>query len=363
MNRRRSAIGVLIVEDSTTVRTLLEHMVDRDPRLELLGSVASGEAALRAIATLEPDVVSMDVRLPGMSGLDATREIMRSRPTPIVVVAADVDDAESMISINALRAGALSVVEKPAGLGTGDLSGISKRICDQLAIMSEVKLVRQRRVPAPTPPRNPLTRGRLVSGPRNGGGDGFELLGVAASTGGPNALPKLFTELGGDFPLPIALVQHITDSFAQSFVTWLDGVVPQTVVFVDEDGCDPVAGRVYAALPGKHLCARGGRLVLEDGPMVCNQLPSASVLFETMARSVGCRSLAIVLTGMGSDGAQGMRAIFDAGGYTIAESRETALVSGMPDSARATGGVTESLPLYEIAARVRDLTMAQRITA
>lgn len=361
MTACRKPIRVLIVEDSTTVRTLIEEMIKADPRLEILDSVASGEAAIRSLARRKPDVISMDIRLPGMSGLDATREIMRTRPTPIVVVAANVDDAESRISIRALRAGALSVVEKPAGLGEGDLSAISKRLCDQLVIMSEVKLVRQQRLPSGDDGHALPPAPRLRE--RGGRGDSFALLGIAASTGGPNALPSLFHELGAEFNLPVALVQHISESFFQSFVKWLDSVIPQQVVVVDETRRELAAGHVYLAPSGRHLCVSGSHLVAESGPLVSGQCPSGTVLFQTMASNLGARAVAVILTGMGSDGANGMRCVYEAGGYTIAESRETAIVSGMPDSALALGAVIEALPLPDIARRLRELTTNQRISA
>lgn len=339
---------VLIVEDSLTVRTLLEHVIGNDPRLEVAASVATAEEALRLLPAVRPDVISLDVRLPGMNGLDATRRIMTDHPTPIVIVSANVDGDDFKISMNALSAGAVTVVEKPVATTMEDYVALAERLCRQLAIMSEVHVIRQRHGrPAAAAARE---RSRLPEYPAEPRGD-YRVLGVVASTGGPSALVKLLGALGSDFPLPIVLVQHITPSFMSGFVAWLDEMVPLRVVAA-EDGDIAVAGTVYVAPADRHLEVHAGRLRLVQGPPVSSQKPSGTVLLRSLARSYGRHALAVILTGMGDDGATGLGEVREAGGHTIAEDESTAVVYGMPAVAVRLGAASEQLPLHEIGPRL-----------
>ena len=351
-------IRVMIVEDSRPVREMLEYIIGADARLEVAASVGSAEEALRRLDTVSPDVISMDIRLPGMNGFEATQRIMAEKPTPIVVVSASVESEELKISMNALRAGALSVMEKPVSTHHRDYAALAERLCTQLVIMSEVRVIRQRvrrhlGVQAITPavpaaPPSPLVT--AVAGT-------FHLLGIVASTGGPNALVKLLAGLGGNVPVPIVLVQHITPSFLSGFVSWLAGISPMPVVQAT-DGVRPKPGQIYVAPADAHLVVDGNCLRLENSAPVCMQRPSGTVLFRSMARTVGPKVLGVLLTGMGEDGAAGLRAIREAGGYTIAEDETTAVVYGMPAAAVNMGAVCESLPLDEIAPRISQLLLA-----
>lgn len=346
---------VLIVEDSLTARTLLEHVIGNDPRLEVAASVATAEEALRVLPAVKPDVISLDIRLPGMNGLEATRLIMTDHPTPIVVVSANVDADDFKISMNALSAGAVTVVEKPASTTMQDYATLAERLCRQLAIMSEVHVIRQRHGRSTAPAAvGSRERPRPVDGPVESRGD-YRVLGLVASTGGPSALVKLLSALGADFSLPIVLVQHITPSFMAGFVAWLDDMVPLKVVAA-EDGDIAVAGTVHVAPADRHLEVHGGRLRLVQGPPVSSQKPSGTVLLRSLARNYGRHALAVILTGMGDDGASGLSAVRDAGGHTIAEDESTAVVYGMPAVAVRLGAVSEQLPLYEIGPRLLGLS-------
>jgi len=304
---------------------------------------------------VSPDVISMDIRLPGMNGFEATQRIMAEKPTPIVVVSSSVEAQDLKISMNALRAGALSIVEKPRGTSHEDYEALAEQICTQLAIMSEVTVFRQklnRRMPVGLEPAPSLpTPPEAIMAPALGR---FRMMGVVASTGGPKALTVLLNGLGSGFPLPVLLVQHITGAFLAGFVSWLDGVCPLPVS-VAEEGEVPEPGQVYVAPADRHLCLAGACLHLGQGEAICSQRPSGTVLFESMARSQAHESLAVLLTGMGADGAQGMKAVRDAGGYTIAQDEESSVVYGMPGSAVELDAVCESLPIDDLAARVLDL--------
>jgi two-component system chemotaxis response regulator CheB len=345
----KKKIKVLIVEDSLVVRELLKHIIGSDARFQVLAAVESAEQCLDLLETESPDIISLDIRLPGMNGLDATLQIMSKRPTPIVVVAAQVDDDELNIAMNALRAGALSVVEKPVGVTNVAFESMAAKLCTQLAIMSQVKVVRQgidrglRFGTSDLPPPKPVMRP-----------GSYAMVGIVSSTGGPQALVQLLGGLGKDFPLPILLVQHITSSFLDGFVSWLSSTTPFQVKIAREDE-RPLPGHVYVAPIDQHIALVHGSLAILDSPPVCGQKPSGSVLFTSMARELGNKAVGVVLTGMGADGADGLSDIFNAGGYTLAEDSSTCVVFGMPAAARKAGAVREMLPLPTIAARLRDL--------
>lgn len=357
-------IRVMIVEDSAVVRLLLQHIIGSDPRFEIVSMAESAEEALAGLERVKPDVISLDIRLPGMNGLDATLKIMSTRPTPIVVVAASVEGDELNIAMNALRAGAVAVVEKPVGTSSEDYQRVAQHLCSQLATMSQVKVIRQgaRRglsfgsaqppvpevpqpaVPAPRPVR-PAGIARVV--------------GLVASTGGPNALTRILAQLPADFPVPILLVQHITASFLDGFVAWLDGMAKLKVKIADA-GEYPLAGHVYLAPVDRHLELRGGRLWHGRGDEVCSQRPSGTVLFQSMASDLGANAVGVLLTGMGSDGAAGLLELYEAGAYTIVEDASTAVVYGMPAAAMDLGAACESLPLPAIAGRLTQLVSLPR---
>jgi two-component system chemotaxis response regulator CheB len=345
-------IKVLIVEDSLVVRELLKHIVGSDSRFDLVAAVDSAEEALSLLDTLQPDVISLDIRLPGMNGLDATLQIMARRPTPIVVVAANVDDDELNIAMNALRAGALAVVEKPVGVTNAAFEGMASRLCTQLAIMSQVRVVPQRisrglsfgTAEAPVRPRRSA--------------DGYSVLGIVSSTGGPQALTQVLGGLGAGFPIPVLLVQHITASFLEGFVSWLSSVTPFNVKIACNEEV-PVAGTVYVPPADRHMILRDGRLWVTDAPPVSSQRPSGSVLLASVAQDAGKRAIGVILTGMGSDGAEGMAAMMKAGAHTIAEHESTCVVYGMPAAAAKLGAAREMVPLGDIASRVKRLVTGE----
>ena len=346
-------IRVLIVEDSKVIREFLEYIVEQDPRLEVVSAVGSAEEALRILTRVSPDVISMDIRLPGINGFEATRRIMSEKPTPIVVVSASVECEDLQITMNALQAGALTVLEKPVGTTSADYEALSQRLCTQLAIMNQVKVVRRH-----TPARSTPRAERCVAPHRAD----YRMLGIVSSTGGPNALVQLLGCLGPDFRLPIALVQHITSSFLEGFASWLESACPFSVVIVQERmRLQP--GKVYLANRDRHLRVLRGYVQVDGGDPVCAQRPSGTVLFESVADGYGRQAMGVLLTGMGEDGAQGLLRLRNQGGYTIAEHESTAVVYGMPAEAVRLGGVCESPPLPEIAPRILDLTFSKKEVA
>lgn len=351
-------VRVLVVEDSTVARMLIEEIIGNDPRLEVAASVATAEEALGILASVKPDVISLDVRLPGMNGLEATRYIMAEQPTPIVIVSASVESDDLKISMNALRAGALAVVEKPTSVTNAEYAAIANRLCRQLVIMSDVSVIRQRgRRPSSFMP-TAADVGQAV--PALSPAGGYQALGIVASTGGPNAVTTILQALGADYPLPILLVQHITPSFLGGFVNWLRDVCPFKVAIAQQEQV-VAPGYVYVPPMDRHLELAGRRLRIGEGPPESGQKPSGTVLLRSMARSLGCRALGVLLTGMGEDGAEGLKAIYDCGGHTIAEDKTTAVVYGMPAAAVRLHAVREQLPLHRIGGRLLEISRTERV--
>lgn len=355
MTARNAPIRVMIVEDSAVVRHLLTHIVSRDPRLAVAAAVESGEEALAAIDRIAPDVISMDIRLPGIDGLETIARIMSQRPTPIVVVADAVEDASLRISLNALREGALAVVEKPVAVSNASYEAVANTICTQLAIMAEVPVIRRR--------NRGLRAGEPVVPP---GVDSAtfahrpQVVAIAASTGGPPAVARVLKALPADCPVPVLVVQHMGAAFMEGFAGWLDGQSDLRVSLARGETVAE-AGRVYVAPGDRHLSLLPGLvLAISDDPPLGGQRPSASRLFASLARAVGPRAVGVLLTGMGEDGASGLVAMREAGAYTITEDVSTAVVYGMPAAAVRLGGSRVSLPLDLIGPRVLKLVQGGR---
>jgi two-component system, chemotaxis family, protein-glutamate methylesterase/glutaminase len=340
----------MLVEDSPTVRTLLCHIVDQDRRLSLAAVCASAEEAIESIDTVDPDVISMDIRLPGMDGIEATRRIMADHPTPIVVVADAVHDAALAIAMNALKAGALSVVEKPTGLGAESYASIADTIATQLYIMSQVPVIRQRSI------GEGLKRARDTHNGETGLARAQpRLIGIAASTGGPPALAAVLGALPAHFPIPILVVQHMGASFMEGFAHWLDGQTPLKVQLAQHNEL-PRPGLVHVAPGDRHMTLDAqGRIRISTEAPIASQRPAATLLFQSLAKHLGSKAAGVILTGMGEDGAKGLLELKNAGGYTIAEDASTAVVHGMPAVAAKIGAARAVLPLDQIGQRLMQL--------
>jgi two-component system chemotaxis response regulator CheB len=246
--------------------------------------------------------------------------------------------------MEAVKAGALSVVEKPVATSHAAYTGIAARLYTQLAIMSEVKVVRQR--PSARSDRDMPLR-------VNGVSSAWRLLTIGASTGGPNALLQMLGAFGGRFPLPIVIVQHMTASFLDGFARWLSGCGLPVSVVNERVLLEP--GKVYLAPGDAHVVVDAVSASPNTAPPVRGHRPAANVLFSSAARHFGSSAIGVLLTGMGDDGADGLREIRSAGGFTIAEAESTAVVYGMPAAAVSAGAVCESLPLDEIAPRILEM--------
>lgn len=335
-------IRLLIAEDSQTTRELLVSIFEASGEsIEVVGLARHGREAVDLVLRLRPDVVLMDIRMPVMEGFEATRQIMSRCPTPIVIMTAAFNVREVEISMQALRCGAVTLLQKP-GLDDPDFAQNARDFVRTVQSMADVKVVRRwnrKEQPADSSVGDvPRIKGFL---PR--------VLTVAASTGGPLALHCLLSHLSQDFPLPILVVQHIAEGFTEGLASWLDKHSALDVRMAWE-GAPVRRGQVLLACDDRHLEIKDANCVhCSDSSPVDGFRPSATVLFETAARIFGHATLGLILTGMGNDGVRGLRAIKNAGGMVLAQSEATSVVFGMPGAAVAEGLPDRVLDLDDIA--------------
>jgi two-component system, chemotaxis family, protein-glutamate methylesterase/glutaminase len=352
-------LRVLVTEDSVVARALLVSIINRDPGLEVVGEARDGEQAVKLAADLKPDVITMDVHMPKVDGLEATRQIMSETPTPIVVISA-IDPKDVKMSFEALNSGALAVLAKPSGPTAPDFNERAAEIVNTVKTMAGVRVIKRRprlaspqsTVPSPrtvAPAATTETRQPAPAARRR-----IELVAIGSSTGGPDALGKIIGALPAVAPVPILIVQHITVGFHQGLVDWLNNITPLSVK-LGEEGHRPVPGEVILA-PGEHHMAvdASKRLTLTTESPVRGHRPSATHLFRSVAKVYGANALGVILTGMGDDGADGLVELRRAGGWVIGQDEATCVVYGMPREAAARGAVTEVLPLPEIAGAIVD---------
>ncbi len=345
----KDPIRVLVVDDSAVVRKILVSMLETVPGFSVVGQARDGEEAVRLTARLRPDVVTMDIRMPVLDGLGAIRQIMSTTPTPIVVVAASVYEPDLNIAFTAIEAGALTVVEKPRGITPEAYESARDQLVTTIRLMSDVQVVTLRPDRwRPVSTDRPVDVQSTMRAPLE-----TELIAVAASTGGPGVLREIFSALPGDLSIPVVAVQHITPGFAHGFAQWLDGETSLHVALA-QDGERLEAGRVLIAPDDTHLTvAPGGVARLDRSDPVKGQRPSATRLFESVARTFGSAAVGVVLTGMGEDGADGLEDLQRAGGHVIAQDEESCVVFGMPKAAIERGVVDRVMSPDKIASVLR----------
>lgn len=338
-------IRVLVVEDSLTVRKHLVEVLRSHPDFEVVGEAEDGKGAIECCQRLRPDVVTLDMMLPGLSGLAATETIMAYCPTPIVIVSASTNRGELFKTYDALAAGAVEVIEKPRAddydvAWQGQFLALVRQVARVKVITHPRARLRALRRAAPaTVPMADEAKGA------------YRCVAIGVSTGGPQALAELLGALPAGFPLPLLVVMHIAKAFGSAFTEWLAGQLPLPVSLAEHDVPLPEPGRpgVFLAPPDYHLFVEGGRLRLNRGPEVHSCRPSVDVLFESVAQTLGPGAVGVLMTGMGRDGARGLLAIRNRGGMTIAQDEATSVVFGMPREAILLGAATHVLPLPAIA--------------
>ena len=338
-------LSVLIAEDSATQRDLMTQILETSGDLRVIGQAGDGLEAVELTRRLRPDVVVMDIRMPGIDGLEATRRIMGQRPTPIVVVSRHFDVGDVTVSMRALLAGAVAVHPKPPAPRSDGFPAYVEGLRRALRSAAAARLVRTAGLPrvGPRPAAPPPTRrwARAVAS--------------AASTGGPAALHALLSDLPAGFAVPLLVVQHIAPGFAEGFAAWLDSAGPLTVRLA-RGGETAAPGTVYIAPDDRHLLLSEGRIALSPEPAAEGFRPSASRLFASVGESLGPAAAGVILTGMGRDGVEGLRALRRAGGVVIAQDEASCVVYGMPAAAVEAGAADLVLPLAGIARQLTEWT-------
>ena len=346
-------IRVLVVEDSLTIRKRMLEVLAADPDIDIVGEASDGKRAIDLCQQLRPDVVTLDMMMPLMNGLEATEFIMAYCPTPILIVSASTNRGDLFKTYDALAAGALDALDKPKGNDADDVW--EKKLIATVKLISRIRVITH---PRARMGRMGQTPASLPDGTQTAQTqpDSSRLRAVAmgVSTGGPGAIIEVLRGLPPGFPLPIFLVMHVGKLFTPAFAEWLDAQSSVRVGYaVDGDPFPPYGdGRVLMAPPDKHLLLSQGKLRLTQDAERHSCRPSIDVLFESFAQELGAHGAGCLLTGMGRDGAAGLLAIRRAGGRTIAQDEATSVVFGMPREAILLGAAEQVLPLHQIAPRL-----------
>lgn len=341
-------INVLIVDDSKLARLVLRKILTADPEIRVIGTVENGEEALRFLAEppqgQKPDVVTMDMMMPGMDGFEATRKIMETHPLPIVITTSSYKPQEVEKTFRAIEVGAVTILEKPGAVAHRDFENACKEFRNTIKVMAGVKVVRhwpRDKKKTPRPAAAPIIH------------SDHTVLAIGASTGGTAAFQQILNLLPDDLPAPIMMVQHISGEFIAGMNQWLEKTTGFPV-HLARAGEKMRAGHVYIAPDDFHMGVMpGGVIELSRAEKEEGVRPSASYLFRSVARVYGKNAIGVLLTGMGRDGGQGLKALRDAGALTIAQDESTSTVFGMPAEAIKLGGAQYILPLKEIPIRIQ----------
>jgi two-component system chemotaxis response regulator CheB len=336
-------IRAVIVDDSMFMRTVISRLLTRDGRFEVVGEAKNGREAVELAGRMRPDVMTMDVNMPVLDGVEAVRQIMRMHPVPVVMVSAHTTEG-AQATLEALSAGAVDFVAKPSGEVSADLSLVEGELAEKLMTASNARPRTIQPFHAVAAPTAPLVTWS-PEGPR--------VAIIAVSTGGPAALARVIPALPGDLDCAVVVVQHMPPEFTAALAKRLDALSALTVAEA-ADGDRLRQGKVYIAPGGRHLNVEPpGVLRTVDTPPVNGCKPSADVTMQSAARILGYRAIGVVMTGMGRDGAEGLRAIRTAGGRTIAQDEASCVVFGMPRAAIELGVVDRVVTLEAIAAAIR----------
>lgn len=346
-------INVLIVNDSPTVAELLSYILCADPDIQVVGVARDGEDAVAASARLKPHIIVMDIHMPKLNGFEATRRIMETMPTPIIIMSASSNINEVTRTFDVLEAGALGVVRQPLGVEYSEHKPVAEEIIRAIKTMAEVKLVR-RWAGQPKP-------GNSFQNSKTGAPSlaKAKVVAIGASTGGPPALHAILSRIPKSFPVPILIVQHMAPGFISGLADWL-AQSTELIIHLATHGERPLPGRVYLAPDSRHMVVENdGRLALAEkkpGEILC---PSIARLFGSVSEVFKERAAGIILTGMGEDGARELKLMRNMGAVTIAQDKETSIVHGMPGAAIKLDAATYVLSPEEIAATLATLACAK----
>ncbi|MDR3539463.1 MAG: chemotaxis-specific protein-glutamate methyltransferase CheB [Desulfosporosinus sp.] len=335
-------IKVLIVDDSAVHQNYLTYILSSDPEIQVVGQAANGKEALEFLKLHQPDVITMDIYMPEMDGFEVTRRIMENNPLPIVIVSAVWDPMEVEKTFKAMEAGAVSLMEKPAGIGSPNSEQNAAELISMVkqAAVAKVARIRSLRVPASAPAVIPSSQRRRA---------GIKVVVLGASTGGPAAIQQFLVGLPSDFSLPILIVQHISSGFTRGLVEWLNQSSPLQV-YVATQG-EPIRGGYVYVAPEEFQMGvnNNGIIKLREDPPEHFMRPAASYLFRSALKAFSNATAGILLTGMGVDGAAELKLIKDAGGVTFAQNHNSSIIHGMPGEAIRLNGADYVLSPRDIA--------------
>jgi two-component system chemotaxis response regulator CheB len=333
-------LRVLVVDDSALMRKLIPKIIERDDSIEVVGTAMDGNFGLKKIEDLAPHVITLDLEMPGLNGIDTLKEIMRRWRLPVIVVSSH-STAGAAITLKALGLGAFDFVAKPQDV-SARMPEIAQELISKIKAAAQSKGVRTQFLPETAPAQ----KSRKQSGTAP-----TRIVAIGVSTGGPNALQYLLSQLPAEFPASILIVQHMPDGFTEMFAKRLDETCAVRVKEA-QSGDLLLAGRVLVCPGNRHLKVKklplGNVAVLAEEARVHGHRPSVDVLFRSVAEEFGPQAIAVIMTGMGDDGASGMGAIRAAGGMTIAQSEESCVVFGMPKAAIDRGYVTRVVHLEDL---------------
>lgn len=349
-------IRVLVVDDSAFMRKVIGDIISGAPGMEAVGTARNGADAVKKARLLNPEVITMDVEMPGMNGLEALQLIMQENPTAVIMVSS-LTPSGAETTLRCLAAGAVDFIQKPSGPISLDMDTVKNKLIQKIHLAVQARIPRTATVPpsGPSPVNHPVSPRRK---------DPFDLVLIAASTGGPRALQEVIPKLPSDFPAPVVVVQHMPRGFTASLAQRLDHLSALTVV-EGKEGLPIGPGMVVIAPGDYHLLLRfdGGRLLctLSQTAPVHSVRPAADPLFKCAAQLPGRHPVGVILTGMGKDGTEGARMLKKRDAVILAESSETAVVYGMPRSAQEAGVVDQLLPLDQIAPELLRLFSGDRL--
>jgi two-component system chemotaxis response regulator CheB len=350
-------IRVLIVDDSQVVRDFLTFILSSDPAIQIIGTAGNGEEAVQAVRDKRPDVITMDVIMPKMDGLEATRIIMETTPTPIVIVSASWDPKEVEKTFRAMEAGALAAIAKPVGVAHPNYKKLTKELIQIVKLMSEVKVIKRR----PQERKGLVISGESTDGMITPVALDLKVVAIGASTGGPLAIEAILSRLPKDFPASLLIVQHIAAGFVQGFANWLANS-SKLPVKIAAHGEYLMPGRAYIAPDDSHMgIGTEGRIVLSKKEPENGLRPSVSYLFRSVAEVFGKNTVGVLLTGMGKDGASELKLMKEKGAVTIAQDKESSIVYGMPGEAVALNAASFVLPPVKIAEFLSGLSKTRMI--
>ncbi|MGA9884865.1 MAG: chemotaxis response regulator protein-glutamate methylesterase [Candidatus Acidiferrales bacterium] len=351
-------IRVLVVDDSALMRKLIPQTLLHDSSIEVVGTAMDGLIGLRKIEELKPNVVTLDLEMPRMDGIEMLRQITRKHRVPVIVVSAHTNEGASL-TLKALGLGAFDFVTKPSDAASGRLTQIASELALKIKVAAASGAPK---VILTVPAAKPKARRPFSTQPRVPS----RVIAIGVSTGGPAALQYLFSQLPEDFPGALVVVQHMPEGFTEMFAQRLHESTPIEVKEA-QSGDLLLAGRALICPGNRHIKVRrmehGDVAILVDQPRVNGHRPSVDVLFHSVAKELGAKAVAVLMTGMGDDGAAGLGAIRAAGGYTIAQSPDTCVVDSMPRSAIERGFVCRVESLAELASALQSKCMTERASA